>query len=113
MAQAEKEWFVRSGTVVCSTPFNMREAMAATKRGDAQWLQQTGCERVLNGSQILIVEEPPLSSNRPWRVRLLDAGQTVYVHSAFIMGYADIKGKRIGPLSYHEVPAYHRHSAGY
>jgi hypothetical protein len=101
--QAERTWFLQPGTVICPTPFNMREALSAADRGDIQWLQETGCQRLSARSQIVIVEDPPLSDSRPWRVRIFDIGQTAYVHSSFVMGYATVNGKRIGPLSYYEV----------
>ena len=46
-------WSVRYGAILCPSAFQMKEAKAAVRAGDAAWLEKTGCfqQQIEDGSK--------------------------------------------------------------
>jgi hypothetical protein len=93
-------WLVRYGAILCPSAFQMKEAEAAVRAGDAAWLEKTSCfqQQIEDGVEVVLIDTPlahsgHISSELLWRVRPYPPGDSdgqgpVYVDPWDVQTYA-------------------------
>lgn len=93
----DSEALTMAGAVLCTTPFQITEGLAAARRGDTAWAQSIGCVVARENVRVILVD-PNAPLGRPWQVRIIpDNGEPAVTAWGDSTSFKSKSGKSFWP----------------